>query len=372
MENDVYYMKRALELSKKGMGMVSPNPMVGAVIVNNGSIIGEGYHKYFGGNHAEINAMNNAREDLSGSTLYINLEPCCHYGKTPPCVNEIIKAGIKRVVISNRDPNPLVNGKSISYLKDKSIEVKQGVLKEDGLWMNRFYFKYMTKKLPYVIIKIAQTINAKIKNLNQNERWITSKESRTEVHRMRQEVDAILIGKETAIKDNPGLTVRHVRGKDPRRVVLDPFLETTPDLKIYKDNNVILFTRQDTDSDKIRRFKDMGITVLRAGHEHAERLLIQDVLKKLGEREISSVMVEGGAKIFSSFIKEEVFDEIVLFMAPKFYPIGLDVFDGTILKQVDHLPEIIFRDIKKIGTDIMIRCLLSDKNTKGTNVCLQE
>jgi len=357
MDSDNFYMKRALRLSRKGEGKVSPNPLVGAVIVKNGTIIGDGYHKYFGGNHAEINAIKNAREDVSGSSLYINLEPCCHYGKTPPCANEIVRFGIKKVIISNRDPNPVVNGKSIAFLKKQGVEITEGVLKEEDLWQNRFYYKYITRKIPYVLIKIAQSINSKIKNFSDDDKWISSIKSRKKVHYLRKKMDAVLIGMETAIQDNPELTVRHVRGRDPLRVILDPFLETDPGLNVYKDNNALIFSDTDVEHDKLKRFADKDIEVIRIKKENEDKLPIQEILKKLGQKNISSVLIEGGARIFSSFIKERAFDELLLFVAPRVYPQGLDSFSSDILKDSGDFSPLSFKEIKKSGPDVMLRCV---------------
>ncbi|RKY84982.1 bifunctional diaminohydroxyphosphoribosylaminopyrimidine deaminase/5-amino-6-(5-phosphoribosylamino)uracil reductase RibD, partial [candidate division KSB1 bacterium] len=242
MKDDIFFLRRALKLAGKGKGNVSPNPMVGAVIVKNGEILGEGYHKNFGGNHAEINAIKNSISNPSNSTMYINLEPCCHYGKTPPCVNAIVKSGIKKVVICNKDPNPEVNGKGMDFLRKNGVEVVEGILKNEEFWFNRFYYKYIQKGIPYVIMKIAQTINSRIGRVNKNEKWITSLKSRKKVHSLRKEVDGILIGANTVIVDNPELTVRYVKGKNPLRIILDTFLETDLNYKVYKDNNVIIFT----------------------------------------------------------------------------------------------------------------------------------
>lgn len=354
-------MKRALKLAQKGKGRVSPNPLVGAVFVKNDRIIGEGYHECCGQNHAEINAIKNASEEVRNSTLYINLEPCCHYGRTPPCVNTLVDSGIKKVVISNRDPNKIVNGKGIAFLRERGVEVIEGVLEKEGKRINRFYFKFVKTGIPYVIMKAAQTINAIITDSTGYEKWITSMESRKEVHRMRNEVDAILIGNITATTDDPELTVRHIQGKDPLRIILDPCLETSPDLKVYNDKNVIIFTNSTVDKNKTEKFAVKGIEIIQIENTGNNRLPVAKVLEIIGKRYITSVLVEGGSQIFSSFLHADALDEMVLFVAPKIYSGGLFTFNMDILSKNSKPVRFSFGGIKKSGPDLMIRCF-PDRN----------
>ena len=219
--NDEYYMKLAISLAQKGCGYVSPNPMVGAVIVKNGRIIGRGYHKRFGGNHAEINALKNAVEDVAASTLYVTLEPCCHEGKTPPCIDSIVEHKIARVVIGTIDPNPLVSCQGINYLQSLGIEVKIGVLENNCRKLNEVFFHFMKTGLPFVTIKYAQTLDGRIATATGESQWISSEASLKYTHQLRASHDAILVGAGTVIKDNPELKVRLVRGRNPLRVIVD-------------------------------------------------------------------------------------------------------------------------------------------------------
>ena len=233
---DESYIQLAIEIAKKGTGSVSPNPLVGCVIIKDNKIIGAGYHQKFGEEHAEINAINSSAESVEGSTLYVNLEPCSHHGKTPPCVDRIIKEKIKRVVIGTLDVNPLVSGNGVKALKKAGVDVKVGVLENECIELNKFFFKYITSKLPYVTLKAAQTLDGMIADKNKNSEWISSKESRKYVHWLRARYDAVLIGSDTAKIDNPKLTVRMVEGRNPYRVVLDSKLSLKTDLYLFKNN----------------------------------------------------------------------------------------------------------------------------------------
>ncbi len=234
---DESYIQLTIEIAKKGEGSVSPNPLVGCVITKNNRIIGAGYHEKYGEAHAEINAINSCAESLEGSTLYVNLEPCSHFGKTPPCVDRIIKEKIKRVVIGTLDINPLVSGNGVKALKKAGIEVKVGILEKECIELNKFFFKYITEKLPYVTLKAAQTLDGMIADKNNYSEWISSSESRKYVHWLRSRYDAVLIGSETARKDNPKLTVRMVEGRNPFRVVLDSNLKLKSKSKSFKNNS---------------------------------------------------------------------------------------------------------------------------------------
>ena len=233
---DESYIQLAIEIAKKGTGSVSPNPLVGCVIIKDNKIIGAGYHQKFGEEHAEINAINSSAESVEGSTLYVNLEPCRHHGKTPPCVDRIIKEKIKRVVIGTLDVNPLVSGNGVKALKKAGVDVKVGVLENECIELNKFFFKYITSKLPYVTLKAAQTLDGMIADKNKNSEWISSKESIKYVHWLRASYDAVLFGSDTAKIDNPKLTVRMVEGRNPYRVVLDSKLSLKTDLYLFKNN----------------------------------------------------------------------------------------------------------------------------------------
>lgn len=309
MDKNIFYINECIKLARKGIGSVSPNPLAGCLIEKNGKIIGKGFHQIFGGPHAEVNAINDAKKNgrtLRNSTLYINLEPCSHYGKTPPCTDLIIKEKISKVVIGMKDPNPDVNGKGIEKLKKEGLIVTSEVLKKECEELNRFFVKNITKKIPYVTLKIAQSIDGKIALNNKESKYITCTESIKFVHKLRNEYDAVLIGKNTALLDNPSLTVRHVKGRNPYRVVIDGNMKLPENLKIFTDNN----------SDK---------TIIINSPFNGKIPLI-NILKALHKLNISSVLIEGGANVFSQFIEKNLFDDIYFMVAPKIIGNGISAF----------------------------------------------
>ncbi|MCK4411644.1 bifunctional diaminohydroxyphosphoribosylaminopyrimidine deaminase/5-amino-6-(5-phosphoribosylamino)uracil reductase RibD, partial [Candidatus Bipolaricaulota bacterium] len=219
--NDEYYMQIALDLARKGTGFVNPNPLVGAIIVKNGAIIGRGYHKTFGGPHAEVFALEQAAEEADGATMYVTLEPCCHQGKTPPCTRRIVAAGIRCVVVACRDPNPLVNGQGITSLQGAGVEVREGALRKEAQQVNEIFLRFITTGIPFTQLKLAMSLDGKIATKRGDSKWISGEQSREEVHRMRGRFASVLVGSNTVIVDDPRLTVRHVSGKNPIRIVLD-------------------------------------------------------------------------------------------------------------------------------------------------------
>ncbi|MHB1051100.1 MAG: bifunctional diaminohydroxyphosphoribosylaminopyrimidine deaminase/5-amino-6-(5-phosphoribosylamino)uracil reductase RibD, partial [Bacteroidota bacterium] len=246
--SDEYWMERCLQLAANGKGMTSPNPLVGAVIVKNGTVLGEGYHKRYGGPHAEINAMNAVKDKtaLKGSTIYINLEPCCHHGNTPPCVDAILRHGFSRVVITGYDPNPLVKGKSVSKLRRRGVQCDVGILRREGDRCNEKYRKFITTGFPFVAMKAAQTSDGYIARPDGTSKWITTSASRKFVHKLRNEYDAVLVGAGTVHKDDPRLTVRAVRGRNPVRIVVDGNLSISITHKIYNtEASTIVYTAKE-------------------------------------------------------------------------------------------------------------------------------
>lgn len=336
IELDQFYLKKTFALAKKGKGYVSPNPLVGSILVKNGNIIGEGWHQKFGEAHAEINAINSAKDSVSGATLYCNLEPCCHLNKkTPPCVDRIIKEGIQRVVVSNLDPNPEVNGKGLEKLKNAGIEVKSGILEEEGKQLNRFFNKYISKKNPYVTIKIAQTLDGKIAPAVGKQEWLTCSASNKVVHKWRSEYDAVLVGAGTVLTDNSQLTVRHVSGRDPYRVILDGRLCVDRHNSIFDNENpekTIIITSTKSDQSKIDQLLLMGIRIIKLDTSFNNKIRIAHVLAELGKMGISSILVEGGSQIFSQFISQNYFDDIKVFITPKYFGKGVPALSGNIAK----------------------------------------
>ncbi len=360
MTNYEQFMNRALILAMKGSGYVSPNPRVGAVIVENDKIIGEGWHKMFGGKHAEIEAAENSkRTDFSGCTLFVNLEPCSHVGKTPACSDFIISKKFSKVVVASLDPNPLVNGKGIRRIQEAGIEVVTGVLEKESNWINRFFFKYIQKKSPYVILKIAQSLDGNIALSSGISQWITGEESRKRSHQLRSEVDAVLVGKKTALLDNPSLTVRDVNGRNPYKIVLDSYLTLPLDLKILKcddrDKTIICCSVNASTSRKAEILKLAGIKILPVETYENGKVTLEQMLVDLTEKfNITSIMVEGGAEIFSSFLERNLIDEIQLFMAPKIIGSGIQSFNNFKINKLNSVANFNIVDFDKSGDDIQI------------------
>jgi len=339
--NDDFYINKTLKLAKKGWGKVSPNPMVGAVVVKNGKILGKGYHKGPGLPHAEVVALTEAGKHTKGATLYVNLEPCCHYGRTPPCTERIIEAEIGQVVVSMKDPNPIVNGKGFQKLREAGIKVKTGVLEDRARKLNEVYIKYITRKIPFIILKSAITIDGKI--TYGSEKYLTSEKSLRYVHRMRNGVDAVLVGVNTVLKDNPYLNVRFEKPiKAPIKIILDTHLKLTGKENIFKTGDKIIIATASK--------HNKGITA-DTWHFPAKNNLIplDKLLVKAGKEGISSIMVEGGRKTFTSFIKENRVNKYYFFISPKISGNGLGFLENK-----EILQEIDITQVKKMGKDIMV------------------
>ena len=349
---DIKYIKRCFALAMKGQGTVSPNPIVGAVIVKNGKVIGEGWHNKYGQAHAEVNAFNSAKEDVSGGVLYVNLEPCCHTNKnTSPCVPLIISKKIKRVIISNADPNPAVSGKGVQQLRNAGIEVITGVCSEEGNELNRFFFNYMRTGLPYVILKIAQSMDGRIGFNNTVQTWLTGEESRKFVHQMRSQCDAVLVGANTIKVDDPQLNVRDVKGRNPLKIIIDGKLSVTAKSKIFQQNSMdrtIIFTSDNSDSKKIKSLENDNTEVIQIKSKQNGLLDVQEILKILGKRKIISLFIEGGPSIFSQFLEENLFDEIVILQAPVILGTGINAFTK------EYKNRLFVKKIESLGKDIKI------------------
>ncbi|NTW11584.1 MAG: bifunctional diaminohydroxyphosphoribosylaminopyrimidine deaminase/5-amino-6-(5-phosphoribosylamino)uracil reductase RibD [Chlorobiaceae bacterium] len=335
-------MKRCLELAEKGAGSVSPNPMVGSVIVHDGVIIGEGYHERYGASHAEVNAIDSVsrRELLHSSTLYVNLEPCSHFGKTPPCSDLIIETGIPRVVTGCRDPHEAVAGKGISKLLAAGIAVTEGVMERESMKLNEAFIKSHSRGLPFVTLKLAETADGKIATSLGASRWITGEESRTEVHRLRSVYDAVLTGEATVRADDSLLTVRRCDGRNPLRVILDRRLNLPPDSAVFNTEapSLVFASKAWSGSVKVKQLRDLGVDVAFIA-DHASGLDLLTVLQELHRRKVLSVLVEGGSRLSASFIRENLADKLYLFIAPKlfgsdalssFAPLGISIPDEAI------------------------------------------
>jgi len=353
------FMRRALELAARGR--TSPNPMVGAVIVKAGEIVGEGYHHKAGTPHAEIHAINSAGEKAKSAQLYVTLEPCCHRGRTPPCTKAIIQAGISSVVMAMYDPNPLVSGKGKAELEVNGITVQSGLLEQEARKLNEFYIKHITTGLPFVILKSAMSLDGKIATYTGKSKWITSETSRRKVHEIRDTVDAILVGIGTVINDNPSLTTRLMdrKGKDAVRIIVDSDARIPLPSKVLNLDSTaptLIAVTPKALEDKISQLKSAGAEVIVIPERNDGRVNLKALMEGLGKREITSVMIEGGSEINASALKEGIVDKVMIFIAPKF--IGGRTAPGLLGGQgIEHLSSAIgLRDIQvsKLGEDILV------------------
>lgn len=311
---DLEYMQLALELAEKGIGAVNPNPMVGAIVVKDGKIIGKGYHKFFGGPHAEVYALDEAGKNAKGATIYVTLEPCSHYGKTPPCAKKIIEMGIKKCFIASLDPNPLVSGRGIQMMKDAGIDVVTDILSSESDKLNHIFMKYITTKKPYVFLKCAITLDGKIATSTGSSKWITNSIARERVQYLRHKLMGIMIGVNTLIADNPSLTARIENGIDPYRIVIDPELITPLDSKFASatDNKSIIITSEENSS-KFNEYVDKNIQIIPL---KGKDFKIEDILTQIGGLKIDSIMLEGGSYLISKAFEEDAIDGGEIFIAP--------------------------------------------------------
>ncbi|SHH99156.1 diaminohydroxyphosphoribosylaminopyrimidine deaminase [Clostridium collagenovorans DSM 3089] len=316
---DKEYMKLALELAERGKGRVNPNPLVGAIIVKDNKIIGEGYHKCYGKAHAEVNAFENAIENVEGATMYVTLEPCSHYGKTPPCVERIIKEKISKVVIGSLDPNPLVAGRGVKRLREHGIDVEIGVLEEECKKVNEVFMKYIVSKMPFVVMKWAMSLDGKIATVSGDSKWISGEKSRENVHNLRNELSAIMVGVETVIKDNPMLTCRIENGRNPIRIIVDSKLRIPMDSNIVNSSSnirTIVATTEEACKAKEEALKSKDIVIIHT-QSHEERVDLEELMKILGELGIDSILLEGGGTLNFSALKQGIVDKIQVYIAPK-------------------------------------------------------
>lgn len=354
--NDQDYMALAINLASATEGQTSPNPQVGAVLVKDGQIIGMGAHLKAGEHHAEVHAITMAGEKAEGATLYVTLEPCSHFGKTPPCSNLVIESGIKKVFVASVDPNPLVGGAGLKKMLEAGLDVQVGLMEEEAKALNKVFFHYISTGLPYVTLKSATSLDGKIATVSGESQWITGEKARKDVHQFRHAHDAILVGVNTVIKDNPSLTTRlEAGGKNPVRVVLDNTLRTPLDSRIINDRAVqtIIVTGARAEPERIKQFTELGIEII--GLE-TEKIDISDMLKKLGDRGITSVYVEGGAEVHGSFLKEKAFQQVITYIAPKLLG-GKNApaaYGGAGIARLEDTVHLEIKDVKQIGQDIRI------------------
>ncbi|MBI1910075.1 MAG: bifunctional diaminohydroxyphosphoribosylaminopyrimidine deaminase/5-amino-6-(5-phosphoribosylamino)uracil reductase RibD [Deltaproteobacteria bacterium] len=367
-------MRRCLELARQAVGRTSPNPMVGAVIVQKNKIIAEGYHHKAGLPHAEVEAIENVGAALRGRqkkgrhtglplqevTLYINLEPCCHQGRTPPCTEAIVRSGIRNVVVGVGDPNPLVGGKGIACLRKKGVRVELGILEQECRQQNEVYFKHISTGLPFVILKAGVTLDGMVATRKGDSRWITSPESRLRAHELRDQVDAIAVGANTVARDNPQLTTRIPggKGKNPLRLVLDSSLYVEPTAKVFGKTAgppPVVVTVERVSLQRQKLFQKAGVEILFCRSTPGGRIDLHDFLHKLGEKGITSLLVEGGPGIHSSFIEQGLVDKLLLFYSPRFLGGGgLPMFSGLENEGLKGLPTLHSVSVEKVGPDLLV------------------
>ncbi|MCI1960110.1 MAG: bifunctional diaminohydroxyphosphoribosylaminopyrimidine deaminase/5-amino-6-(5-phosphoribosylamino)uracil reductase RibD [Clostridia bacterium] len=354
---DEKYMFRAIELAKLGEGRTNPNPLVGAVIVKNGKIIGEGYHMVYGDLHAERNAIKNCNEDMKGATIYVTLEPCCHYGKQPPCTDAIIEKGFSKVVIGSRDPNPLVSGKGVKKLRENGIEVIEDFLKDECDKINNVFFHFITTKTPYVVMKYAMTMDGKIATSTGKSKWISGEKSRKNVQKTRNRLFSIMAGIGTVLTDNPLLTCRIENGRNPVRIICDSSLRIPIESNILntaKDVPTIIAYCHDN-FEKEKKIKACGAKTIKISEKDGH-IDLKELIKILGEEKIDSILLEGGGELNFSALKEGIVQEVQVYIAPKIFggkaksPVG-----GIGINEVKDAFGFKLTDIERFDEDVLLK-----------------
>ncbi|HSR36492.1 MAG TPA: bifunctional diaminohydroxyphosphoribosylaminopyrimidine deaminase/5-amino-6-(5-phosphoribosylamino)uracil reductase RibD [Desulfurivibrionaceae bacterium] len=368
---DFDYMRLALAEAKKGLGRTSPNPAVGAVVVRNGTVVGKGYHRRAGTPHAEVHALNASGAKAKGATIYVTLEPCNHTGRTPPCTQAILASGIRQVVIGMADPNPWVNGGGAEYLAAQGISVTSGVLEAECRAINRPFIKHTTTGLPWVILKAGMSLDGRIATVTGHSSWITGKQSRLHVHRLRDRSDAILVGVGTALADDPSLTARLPgrRGRDPVRVVLDTELRLPATAKMLTQQSAsrtMIFCGPQPAAQKVAALETAGALVRPVALARDGGLDLKLVLRQLGSEGITSVLVEGGGTVHGALLRGGLVDEVQLFVAPIFIGAdGVPVVGGQGVSVVDQAPRLTEVRTRRFGDDVLIEGLLAGGTAVG-------
>lgn len=350
------YMLHAIELAKKGRGFVNPNPLVGAVIVKNGTIIGEGYHERYGELHAERNALKNCSASPSGADMFVTLEPCCHYGKNPPCTDAVIESGIKRVFVGSSDPNPLVAGKGIQLLRDNGIEVITDFMKQECDAINNIFFHFITTKKPYVLLKAAVSLDGKIAVSNGDSKWITNELSRAHTHETRKRVSAILVGVNTVLADDPILTCRAENPSNPIRIICDSKLRIPLNSRIVRTARDIptFIATVSADAEKVALLKEQNVNIIRTNSKN-NQVDLTDLMQILGQKNIDSVLIEGGSEINANALKSDIVNKIQIYIAPKI--IGGDGKNAVSALNLDLVKNAVMLknpQITRFGDDILL------------------
>lgn len=359
MKTDQYYMNLALELAASARGKTNPNPLVGAMIVKNGMIVGSGLHRKAGEPHAEVHAFRMAGDHAKDGTLYVTLEPCSHHGKTPPCAELVKSSGVKRVVIAMVDPNPLVAGKGINILKEAGIEVTVGVLEEEARLLNERFIHNMIAGRPFIISKVAMTLDGKLATYNGDSKWITGSEARESVHRIRNQVDGIMVGIGTILADNPELTTRLPEGgKNPIRIILDTKLRTPLDAKVTKvtdEAKTWIVVGENADKEKITLMTNLGVEIITAPVNESG-FDLNSMLEKLYEKGITDILLEGGSELNGAFLKGNLLDKYIVYIAPKMLGghRSKTPFAGVDAESMAEAINLEFHSIEQIGRDLCI------------------
>lgn len=346
-------MRQCIRLARKSEGQVSPNPLVGAVVLDsNGEIAGMGRHEKYGEAHAEVNAINEAGEKARGGTIIVNLEPCSHFGKTPPCADLIIKYGLKKVVIGCVDPNPEVSGKGIEKLKDAGIEVETGVLEKECKALNEIFFKNQIQSLPFIAIKTATTMDGKIATKTGSSKWITGEKARADVQRLRNKYDAILTGSNTIKIDNPSLTCRKPKGQNPIRIIIDSKLKTNPKSKVYNDDGIKVYVAIGENIEQKGFSKNIEFIKCPLINEKID---LNFLTLKLYEKGIRSVLIEAGGDLNGAFIKAKLVDKIYHYFAPKILgdKDAKNFIEGFNINNINKCLKLALKSVKKLDSDIL-------------------
>ena len=350
------YMELAIKLAEKGKGTTSPNPMVGCIIVKRGRIVGKGFHKKAGTEHAEVLAIQDAGKKAMNSTMYVTLEPCSHWGRTPPCTEKIVESGVREVIIGMKDPNPLVHG--YMELKARGLKTKIGILEEDAEKLNEPYVKWIKTKKPFVVIKVAMSADGKIATKTGDSKYITSKEARTLVHQMRTEADAVMVGVNTVLRDNPELTPRLYKGKDPLKIVVDSNLKIPRNCNLMKDPpRLVVATTTKASKSDVQKLQDKGIRVIITKPDKG-MVDLRELMKELGKSEIISIMIEGGSELNSSAINAGLVDKIMIFTAPKLIGNGKGAIGNLGITKIAKAINLKDPVCRLVGKDLLIEAYL--------------
>lgn len=370
--DDRDFMETALDLAEKGRGFTSPNPMVGAVVVSEGRIVGQGWHRRAGGAHAEVHAIDDAGEAARGATLYVTLEPCNHTGRTPPCTRKILDAGIERVVVGSADPNPDVRGGGSAFLEKKGLQVVTGVCRRRAERLNESFNKFITTRRPFVIGKFAATLDGRIATRTGDARWVTGESARAYVHRLRHAVDAILVGIGTVETDDPQLTTRipGMDTRDPLRIVLDTRLRIAENARLlHLDSNAgtLIICGDTVPEERRSRIESETVTVLPVGLRNG-RIDLELLMDRLGQMEITSLLIEGGGRVLASAFRQQIVDKCAFFYAPKILggDDGVPICSGpgpVTMAECFHLKDL---DVSRFGEDILVQGYMDRQTSPDT------